>query len=313
MSWKDCPEPVPLVLADAPEQIDAQNTRLDKYAAVTGQERGDSGCVTKTPGGVIANKINWADTSTIRELELANDFNAIINALLNQVILMGMGSLSDAGLLGGKKPSQDNTFNEYMAYLGTLDTQLAANEAQLAANQGSSNGTGSYKPDGSINFSQNFANRAVALETINNQLAIENQYLGTQNTIFNLIDATQNAFASSTCSDTIKTEVTNQITGDYTGVKDLTWNKTDIARVSPITVNNITSLTSVLTAVQNNTNDAAVPGLVAPLTTMNTLHSAAIVSSYASGGTLYNQIRNWLVGKVTSNTCVGITPASLGL
>ncbi len=290
---------------DATGQVTTSPTAATSYiyrndqGEVVGSIQNDQDCTIKTPGSVIANKINWSDTSNIRELELANDFNAIVNALANQVLLKGMGSLSASGLLGNKKIPNNNYVDNTAAYLNSIQAQLDAQNGLNGSN------TGTYNSDGSINFNQSFANKAVALDTINSQTAIENQYLSAQSNIYSLLDAAQNAFASSNCNQTVKDGITAQITGNYTGIKDLTWNKADITRVSTTTINNISTLNTVANSVQNTTNDSAVPGIVAPLTTMNTLHSAATVSSYSPSGTFYNQIKNWIVNQINSaaNSC----------
>jgi len=46
-------------------------------AASSDPDRNYDGCVTQTPGSVLANKMNWADTSAMRQLELADNFNSI--------------------------------------------------------------------------------------------------------------------------------------------------------------------------------------------------------------------------------------------
>lgn len=303
MSWKDCPEVETETNDPTEAEINAvleEDARFDRYAAVNSQKRGNNGCVIITPGGVIASKMNWFESSTLRQLELANDFNEIIYALANQVILKGMGALSEGGLLGGKKPTPDESYNNYMAYLSGLDAQV-----------NSSDNSGYYNSDGSINFAQSYANRASALETINSQITIENQYFANQSNIFSLLDATQNIFTNSSCTG--KTDIINQITGDYTGVKELTWNKSDVTRVSAITTTNLATLSSTASAVQNATNDSAIPNIVQPLTTMTGLHSSATANSYSAsgtGGTFYNQIKTWVQGKITANTaCVGDTSA----
>jgi hypothetical protein len=54
--------------------------------------RGYDGCVTKTPGSVILNKLNWADTASMRELEVADNFNT-----LTYVASQGVASYSSLG------------------------------------------------------------------------------------------------------------------------------------------------------------------------------------------------------------------------
>jgi len=321
MSWKDCNlETNEVAETDAPvydEEIQAMSR--DRYAEITGQRRDESGCVIKTPGGVIANKINWVDTSTLRELELANDFNAIINAVADQLITMGLSSISESGLLGSGKPKAPTAYSDYMTYLKQQETLL--NNQKNLGNTATGNTTNtnsatnnsvSYNTSGAINFSQPFANKAVALDSINSQIATENQYLATQNNIYNLLDATQNTFTSSVCSTSIINEATNQITGNYTGVKDLSWNKIDVVLASTSASNNLSTLNIVSSSVQNTTVDSAIPGIVQPLTTMNTLHSAASVVSYSTGGTAYENIKSWVATKINANRACLSNISTLG-
>jgi hypothetical protein len=50
----------------------------------------DKKCVIKTPGKEIVEQLGWAQSSSIREFELADDLDAIIGALVNQVIQQGL-------------------------------------------------------------------------------------------------------------------------------------------------------------------------------------------------------------------------------
>lgn len=296
MSWKDCPD-YDYVLGeeDYAARVEGDNNRINRYTAVTGEKRGDDGCVIKTPGGVIANKINWVDTSTLRELELANDINAILSALTNQVFLLGKGALEENGLLGGSKPKESTAYNDYMAYLAEQESSL--NESDSSETY--------YNEDGSINFDQTFENQALALETIEAQVLIENQYISAQSKITAMLDAALEAFEESDCSTAIKTNIADQISGDYTGTKDLTWNKIDILRETTTANANIASLNAVATAVKSASSDSDVAGIVAPLKTLSGLHSSASVTSYSSGGTAYNNIKAWIINKISTNagTC----------
>jgi len=275
---------------------------------VIGREQKNEDCLIKTPGSYIMNIGGWVSTTNIRQLELANDINEIAYALANQLILQGIDVLKEGGLLGVKKPKQNTAYVDLMTYTDSLQSQI---DAQNAA----SNNTGYYNSDGSINFAQSYANRASALEKINSQINIENQYFANQSNIFSLLDTTQNIFASSSCSG--KTDIINKITGDYnyTGAKELVWNKSDVTRVSAITTSNISILSSAADAVQNASSDSAIPNIVQPLTVTRTFHPQATtqypetsVNSTSVGGITYNQIKTWVQGKITANTaCVGDT------
>jgi len=302
MSWKDCPPSDPNTEAMGDDAVRA------RYAYVTKQERGDDGCVIKTPGGVIANKINWVDTSTLRELELADDINAIVSALLNQLLTLGIQSISDSGLLGSGKKTQDNSYNEYMSYLNNLDSQYSNSSASVNSpsynSNSNTNNNDYYTQDGEINFDQTFANKAITLEAIESQITIETNYFTAQNNIFQLLTATQNAFTISICPATVKTEISSQITGQYNGTKDLIWNNQDISRDSALATSNLSALNEVKTAITNSQNDSAIPSLTRSLP--NTFHSAEAIASYSAGGESFNQIKTWVVSKINNNkACVG--------
>jgi len=290
MSWKDCP---PDTTTEKPDEAALR----DKYAYITNQERGDDGCVIKTPGGVIANKINWVDTSTLRELELSDDINAIVNSLANALITEGLNSIKGKGLLGDTKLDYEDNYNSFMSYLSTIDTDYGG---------GSNNG--GYNSDGSINFNQTFANKATALETINTQLNIENQFFIAQQNIYNLLDTMQNITNASVCSSDVKNEIITRITGEFSGLKEPNWNKKDAAEASVVATSNISALSSAKTAVESATNDSTIPGIVQPLTTMQTFHSATQVNSYSYSpmGTGFSSIKNWIQSKVNNNkACLG--------
>lgn len=296
MSWKDCP-----LEADGEEGVYDESTdsvngpnRLDRYSEVTGQQRGDNGCVIKTPGGVIANKINWADSSTIRELELSDNFNEIVYALANQVLLKGMGSLSTSGLLGNKKPTQNDTYNEYMAYLSSLDTQV----------NGVDTSGGYYNTDGSIDNTISYADKNIAIETINRQISVEEQYLTAQYNIQRLLDATIKTFTDSSCT-TVKEDIINQINGNFTGFKDLSWNKKDVDLGLNGATSNLAILRSTLSSV-SGANDSTIQQIVQPLKNMNTFHTYIEANSYSLNGAKNNTIKSWVVSKVNNNkSCIG--------
>ncbi len=266
---------------------------------VVGVYQENQDCTIQTPGSVISNKINWADSSDIRKTELANDVNAITNALVNQLVSNLTTGLLKRGTGGAKDSTarQDN-----IDYLNSLQSQLDA-QNNYGAN------SGYYNNDGSINMSQNFSNKASALNTIDSQLQIENQYLATQSNIYGLLTAAQNVFTSSACSNSVTAPIVSQITGNYTGTRDLVLNKAMIAANSTTTINNISALNTARSAISpSSIPDSAVPNLVQSYTTGSHFNVAADVISYTASpsGTLYTQIKNWVIGKVNANrACVG--------
>jgi hypothetical protein len=332
MSWKDCPTQIESLEESFGVASEDTNNRFARYAQATGQQRGKDGCVIKTPGGVIANKINWVDTTTLRELELADDLNEILYALANQLIMKGLGSLQESGLLGGGRQREDTSYQDYMNYLNALDQQqrLQASSSLLLnsslnpnpnpQNLPATSGSNSLNFEGSSvssassivnssgsfnNFSDNFATRDIALGTINSQINTENQFFTAQDNIFKLLDATQNVFLSSSCSESVRMEAIEQITGDFTGLKDLLWNKKDVAAAEMVANDNISALNESRNNIISNPESSAVVGLVQSLSVLDSLHSTGSVADYSTGGVSYEQIKTWVVSKVNNNrACV---------
>lgn len=106
--------------------LDAKKTNtVDRSGNVTFTSSGDSNttCVAQTPGEVISNAINWADSSDIRKTELANDTTDILNALLNQLTSkLTNGLLSQ---MGGTSQTY-NSYDTYTAYLNSLASSTAS-------------------------------------------------------------------------------------------------------------------------------------------------------------------------------------------
>ncbi|MEI6057876.1 MAG: hypothetical protein WCQ60_02790 [bacterium] len=73
-----------------------------------------SACTTQTPGDVISATLNEHLAVPTRELELANDINAVINALFSQLVLqvlkLGLGAVS-----GGSGSSAGNAYLQQLA------------------------------------------------------------------------------------------------------------------------------------------------------------------------------------------------------
>jgi hypothetical protein len=125
MSWKECTNSEGQTVKSR-GGLDTENTNtVSADGTFSSSSAGPSNttCTIQTPGGLIANKINWVDSSTIRELELADDFNAIFNSLLNQLITQGMQSLSEGGLLGSGSRQEDTSHEDLTEYLNQLETQ----------------------------------------------------------------------------------------------------------------------------------------------------------------------------------------------
>jgi hypothetical protein len=130
MSWKECTDSQGQKV-NSLGGLDMQNTNtVSADGTFSSATLGPSNttCTIQTPGGLIANKINWVDTSTLRELELADDINAIVNALMNQLLIQGMQALSEGGLLGSGSRQQNNSQEDLNAYLNQLQAQQSAQQ-----------------------------------------------------------------------------------------------------------------------------------------------------------------------------------------
>jgi hypothetical protein len=321
MSWKECTNLQTGEKVNSLGGLDTENTNtVDEYGTpVLLANAGPSNvsCTIRTPGGLIANKINWVDTSTLRELELADDINAIMNALLNQLITEGMKIFSEGGLLGSNSSKANTSHQDLMNYLDQIQTQAQTNNNN--GNNGNSNGN-------SVEFQQNTTSnfitvpqasatvdRDTPLQTIAAQIAIENQYFTAQNNIFNLLNTAQNIFASSTCSEFTRNYLTSQITGVYTGQKDLIWNKIDINNAINLTSNNIAILSTAQQQINSANTNAEIQNIVNPLNNLTTLHTGTAYLIYSPGGATYTAIINWLVDNINVNrSCVGDVSALSG-
>ncbi len=71
-------------------------------------------CETKTPGSVISNSLETSLNVPVRELELADDINAVINALMNKMIttMMSSGLSGLSGSAGGENAYTQEVINE---------------------------------------------------------------------------------------------------------------------------------------------------------------------------------------------------------
>jgi hypothetical protein len=260
---------------------------------ISGSLYQDIDCTIQTPGQTIVDQLGWAQSSTIREMELVKDLDAIFNALANMAIRTG-ASYFTSMISGGGGSSQATINNNY---LNDLQAQID--------NQMNTPNTLSYDTSGNLNFTRSInsaTTKQFALDTINSQIAIELQYFNVQKTnVFKLLDGAQNAFTASKsigCTPAIKSEIINQITGSSTA-RDLSWNKKDLNDALTQTNNNIAALSTVRDMVATNTDDLAIPSLVQSLTTLTTLHTTAMTMSYYPGGSAFAPIQNWIIWKTS--------------
>jgi hypothetical protein len=286
----------------------AGGKRTDYYNAkgdLAGTVQENQECTIQTPGSTISNKLNWADSSDIRKAELANDVNAISSALMNQLVTKLTTEMSSLLKRSGGNSKSSTIRQDNLNYLYDLQSQLDEQNNSYNSSYNNSNSNSSAN----VNFNQTFVNQSDALNAIDSQLSTENQYQQAQNNVFRLLDATQKSFASSTCSAAVKNDVSTQIIANYTGIKDLIWNKSNIATESIITSNNITSLNTIRGQIQSITDAQTIQAIMDTTnSTSNGLHSVYMVADYSpsSNNNSYNQIKSWVVSKVNNNkSCVG--------
>lgn len=118
MSWQDCKDiPGGTIDPEDPDQVreadaltgngrsTSVRTKNNKDGTQTYQT-----CETQTPGSVIAGTLQTSLNVPTVELELANDINAVINALMTKMISTmlekGLGSLSGGSVGGGSSYTQ---------------------------------------------------------------------------------------------------------------------------------------------------------------------------------------------------------------
>ena len=97
-SWKDCEKYGPDVVV---KKNGATLLQSDEVTPITRKGPCIKEGPIKTPGSVIVGNTTGALNSTFRELELANEIDAVVGALINQMLKQVMGA--GAGLLGAGK------------------------------------------------------------------------------------------------------------------------------------------------------------------------------------------------------------------
>jgi len=301
----------------------------DTSGTITGST--EDACEIVTPGTWITGSGNKVFGMDLDALGVADELDEIIGALANFVISKVIQK--GVSLLTGDDLSSDNAdWREGIAAMEAQQNQQgqeAVTDVQARANNngGNTNNGGNinnninitpvndsttivtYNTSGTVDFSKTFDTRAEILKAIEEQTLNETNYLYTQNnTILLLLTTSQNVFASSNCSATDKTMVINQITGDYTGARDLVWNIKDASGAATTTNNNLALLNTSKTAVSNqlyNISDASIQTAIQNLAANTTFHSPATVNNYSLGGAIFNTIRGWIANKITAlgSTC----------
>jgi hypothetical protein len=274
---------------------------------VAGTIQENQKCTIQTPGSTIANKLDWADSSDIRKAELANDVNAITNALLNQLVLKVTNEMSSLLKRSGGNSRGSTARADNIDYLYSLQDQLDA--------QNNYSGGGTYT-NPNTGLGQASASRSTALAFIEEKSIVENKYFLAQQSIDEALNKVRRAFASSTCSDSIKTPIINQIEGsiayDKTAAGNLVWNVTNTRAESGVATSNILALDNIAKGVRAASSESAIPSIMSPIANM-ALHTTSMVTNYSAGGTTYNQVKTWLTNKINSSSCVRMTVSDLGM
>lgn len=145
LSWQDCKDITDAQVEnsglsdDQFNQLDTKgstslgnNTSMKTvYDESTGEYKMQN-CTTETPGSVIENSLTDALGSPMREMEVADDINTIINALVSQlmtkVLNQGLRSVSSSGSYGNSSYVQDilneDRSNQAQSNLSTIQSQI---------------------------------------------------------------------------------------------------------------------------------------------------------------------------------------------
>lgn len=302
-------------------------------------------CKTTTPGKALADKLNWFDSSDIRQIELAKDIDAITNALLNYAVksVVDLGK----GLLARGTEKGDSSYKSMLT-----DYQKSVKVASASVNQTLKNNNAKmqaaitqaqkrtlaedsraklssspvivpgYDTFGTIGGTGPGSGGGAGSDTgpsgvINGWIALEQNFLASQVSIFNFLDIIEKAFASSTCTTVMKSDVIDQIQGsstDKTIAGTLQWNKVDIGFASTTSNVLINAWTAGLTALQSVSADdtVAVTAITRNLTSppLPTRHTVTDVNYYTVGtngvgdGLIFTAIKNWVTGKLNATTGV---------
>ncbi|HEY0948393.1 MAG TPA: hypothetical protein VGE53_02835 [Candidatus Paceibacterota bacterium] len=87
------------------DEISGEQDAGEQQTLALGQTDQCVGKKTRTPGVVIQEQLNQAVGSGMERLTVADDFNEIIGALLNQLALQVLGGGNGGGLVGASRPS----------------------------------------------------------------------------------------------------------------------------------------------------------------------------------------------------------------
>ena len=246
-------------------------------------------CEIVTPGLQIFQKLGWADSSTIRELELADDINAIFTALGNQLLTLGMESLTGAK----KTKTNDNSYNQYMDYLTQQQAQLSSQGMSYDPSNYGSNFYSSSNSGSSYLNSNN--GKSQALAAVEQQRNIEIAYQQKVNDVLNLLNQARASFAAKTgCNSLIQDAVINRIDGVASNSgNQLSLNKVTLTQVLTTTAGNISKLDDLKSNITSASSDTDFSQVASGISDDASYHSSTD-KSYETTGSNYLLIKNWL-------------------
>ncbi|MFA6797178.1 MAG: hypothetical protein WCR40_00480, partial [Candidatus Paceibacterota bacterium] len=131
-------------------------------SGITGEQRIETSCETKTPGAIVTDMLGFKATSDSRTLELqsalSNGIDQILNALASQLLKMAMNQLAE-GVLGmnDEDGSYKNSLSEQLAQAqANYNTQINAINTSATSTDGQSATLSSYNDLLGTNYSQGF-------------------------------------------------------------------------------------------------------------------------------------------------------------
>jgi len=294
MSWKEC--------STSTASID--------------MDRRYDGCTTVTPGSIIANKVMWADTSSLREMEIAGDFNNISFVLADRTQrYSNLGTLSkqDGGLYGTGNlnlldPSNPNyisdSYQNYSNFINGMTGYDEWNPPPVPYTDGTNDSNRTIDPiSRSLYNADGTPNTNLIKNIILAQIKVENDYYNAQNVIASMFSRIIPVFASSTaCSDSVS-GIVNQMRGvpsyDQTDSANLSWNQQNAIGASLRALSNRTGLNDLVTALSvQGITPPQVIGILTRLSTIKPLATKELVIAFTpENGPLYKTMLEWIKAK----------------
>lgn len=295
------------------------------------------GCIIVTPGSVVANRLNQADTTNIRQLETATEYNDLTYILANKAVYESEGATDERGIAAtiSSNTEGDYDFDDILEDIQDIADLPTDNPVDIS-NIPSLGDIINIGID--LNLNLDFGakteevikvintpttnttrklNQAEILKgLIYEQIGIEAMYYNAQSNIYKLLASTSEAFMTCTnprCDPNTKISIKNAIDGAIgTNNLGLTWNISNIETEYKITTDNITKLTIISTLINTNINIAIQE--LESLQETQTLHDGTDIIKYSSGGEEYIKIQNWVKNIFSTNriNCpINIRPFSI--